>query len=533
MNLINFKKGLCAFFVVLGAGFVCFSGQAAARDLVVGLKTEPSSLDPAFHSLIPNMQVSAMMFDTLVSRDENMNLVPGLAESWTAEGNTWIFKLRPGVLFSDGTSFTADDVVFSIGRIPLVPNSPSPFTIYLQQITDVQAVDALTVRITTETPYPLVPNNLTSVFIMSSNAANGAGPEGKTTVQLNAGDGLVGTGPYKFVSWQRGSDLVFERNVHYWGEAPAWDKVTLRAIPNAASRLAALQAGDVDLIEDAPVDDLARLREAQGIRVVIKGPTNRLIFLGLDVDRDDSPGISGTNGVNPLKDHRVREALSLAIDRAALDTRVMNGMATPAAQVLPYPMFGTSEQLNTVPPADLERAKALMAEAGYPNGFTLVLASPNGRYINDSRVAQTIAAMWARIGVKTTVDAPSVPVFFSNAQNLNYSAYLMGWGPLTGETSNSLGAIVGTVNRDTGMGTTNYGRYSNQEVDRLLFEAMQELDDEKRSELLQQAGEIALADYAILPVHFEHSSWAMKDSIMYSGRQDQMTIAQDIRPAQE
>lgn len=507
------------------------SMQVVARDLVIGLKTEPSSLDPHFHSLVPNIQINEVIFDTLVGRDQNMNLYPRLAQSWTANGNTWTIKLRPGVKFSDGTPLTADDVVFSLNRVSLVPNSPSRYTGYLQHFKSAEAIDPLTVKITTSQPSPLLPNGLTAIFIMSSKLAAGPDAEGKTTVQLNSGDGLVGTGPYKFVSWQRGSELVFERNANYWGDAPAWNKVTFRAIPNATARVAALVAGDVDLVEDPPVDDLERLRHTPGIRLVVKGPTNRLIFLGLDVDRDDSPGISGTNGVNPLKDVRVREALSLAIDRKALDDRIMNGMATPAAQFLPYPMFGTSKKLDFIPAANVERAKALLAEAGYAQGFTLVLGSPNGRYINDSKVAQTIAAMWARIGVKTTVDAPTVPVFFSNAQNLKYSAYVMGWGPLTGEVSNSLDAIVGTVDKTTGMGTTNYGYYSNPKVDALIKAAMSELDDNKRSELLQQGSEAAMADFAVLPIHFEHSSWAMKDSIIYGGRLDQMTVVQDIKPA--
>lgn len=507
------------------------AGLAMAKDLTIGIRTEPSSLDPYFHSVLTNIQISDALFDTLVGRDANMGLEPRLAESWQADGNVWTFKLRPGVKFSDGSPLTAEDVVFSVNRIRNVPNSPSPFTIYLNSITKVEAVDDSTVRITTAKPYPLLLNNLSSVFIMSSKAAAGEAAEGKTTVQLNAGEGLVGTGPYKFESWRRGSDLVFDRNPYYWGQAGAWDKVIFRPIPTAATRVAALQAGDVDLIEDPAAEDLERLRALPHIKLVVRGPTNRAIFIGLDTDRAVTPGISGTDGKNPLQDVRVREALSLAIDRKALDDRIMNGMATPAAQLLPFPMFGTSEKLNTVPAADIERAKALLAEAGYPKGFELILGTPSGRYINDSKVAQTIAAMWARIGVKTTVEAAAMPVFFSNAQNLKFSAYLLGWGPLTGETSNSLGSLLGTYNKETAMGSTNYGRYSNPELDDLLAKASTELNDEKRSALLQRAGEVAAADYALLPIHFEHSAWAMKDTISYPGRVDQMTSVREIVPA--
>lgn len=505
--------------------------QVLAKDLVIALRSEPTSMDPHYHALTSNIQVTQTLFDPLVCRDAVMAPKPCLAESWSVDGNVWTFKLRPDVKFSDGSPLTAEDVVFSLKRVPLVPNSPSPLTIYLQQVVNVEAVDPLTVRITTAEPYPLVPNNMAGLPIMSAKAAAGPAPEGKTTTQLNSGDGLVGTGPYRFVSWRRGSELIFERNPYYWGEKPAWDRVIYRPINNPASRIAALQAGDVDFVEDPPVEDLKRLQDNPNMRVVVQGPSYRLVYIGLDSDRDNPPGITGTNGVNPLKDHRVREAMSLAIDRKALVERVMNGMATPAAQLSPYPMFGASKEMMEVPAANVERAKALLAEAGFPNGFTLVLGSPNGRYMNDVKVAQTLAAMWARIGIKTSVDASAPSVFFSKAQNLSYSAYLIGWGAGSGEMSNPLTALVMTVDKERGQGTTNYAHYSNPEIDKIVMQARSELDDEKRLALLQQGNKMAMADFALLPIHFEHSVWAMKRDIDYKGRMDQMTMALEITPA--
>ena len=525
---MRFKKVKAFVLSVVIAFFALSSSQVFARDLVVGLKMEPTSMDPQLISLLTNLQVSEVMFDTLVGRDANMGLVPRLALSWQAQGNDWIFNLRPNVKFSDGSAFTADDVVFTVNRIFALPNRS--FAIYLPHFVSVEAVDPLTVKFTLSQPTPLLPHNLTAVFILSEQAMSGGTPEGKTTTQLNSGDGLVGTGAYRFISWQRGAELVFEPNIHYWGSAPEWNRLRLRPIPNGASRVAALLSGEVDLIEDPPGDDLARLRDTRGIRVVIKGPTNRTIFLGLDMGRDDSPGISGTNGVNPLKDRRVREALSLAINRQALDERIMNGMATPAAQMLPYPMFGTSERYRDVPPADVERARALLAEAGFAQGFGIVLSTPNGRYINDTKVAEAIAAMWSRIGVRTTVNASVMSVFLSKAHALEYSAYIYGWGPLTGEISNTLVTLAATHDKAQGMGTNNWGRYSNPAVDRLLEAASAELDDNRRAALMREAGELVMADYALLPIHFEHSSWAMKDTVNYEGRMDQMTIMQDVFP---
>lgn len=526
ISVMRLGKQVVALFVAL----VC-STQIFAKDLVIALRTEPTSMDPHFHSLTSNIQINQTIFDALLFRDAEMNVQPSLAESWSVDDLVWTFKLREGVKFSDGTPLTAEDVVFSLNRVPLVPNAPAPLTIYLQQIVKVEAIDDRTVQITTENPYPLVPNNLTSVPIMSAKIAAGTAPEGKTTQQLNSGDGLIGTGPYRFVSWKRGNELVFERNPNYWGEAPEWDRVIYRFISNPASRVAALQAGDVDLIEDPAVENIEYLKKDANVNVVIKGPTYRVIFIGLDVGREiNSPGISGTEGgKNPLIDPRVREAMSLAIDRKAIVERIMNGMATPAAQLLPYPMFGTSADLVEPARPDLARAKALMAEAGYEKGFNLVLSTPNGRYMNDVKLAQTLAAMWAHIGIKTTVDAKAPAVYFSGLNKLEYSASLLGWGAGTGEVSNPITALMVTVDPKKGLGTSNYWGYSNAELDALVAKAGRELDDTKRSEMLQQAMKMGLNDYAVLPLQFEHSIWAMKKDISYAGRVDQMTMAASVK----
>lgn len=517
-------RPLCALALVAASGL---AGHAMARDLVVALKTEPSSMDPQYHALTPNIQLSQTLFDPLVCADAEMIPKPCLAESWAASGNTWTFKLRPNVKFSDGSPLTAADVVFTFDRVAKVPNSPSSFKIYLQEITKVEAVNPLTVRITTEKPYPLLPTNMAQLPIMSAKAAAGPAPEGKTTTELNAGTGLVGAGPYKFVSWKRGSEIVFERNPHYWGPAPAWDKVIYRPITNPAARVAALLAGDVDLIEDPPTDDLARLQKEPKLNVVTKA-SNRIIYVALDQHGEQTPGIQGTNGKNPFLDKRVREAMSLAIDRTALVERVMGGVGTPAAQLLPFPMLGASKALVTPAKADPDKAKALLRAAGYPDGFTLVLGSPNGRYINDSKVAQTLAAMWTRIGVKTTVDAVAPPVFFKNRDSYAYSAYLAGWGTATGEMSNTLNSLLVTPNKDKGVGTTNRSRYSNPAMDKLVDESADIMDAGKRGEMLAKASELAMADFAMLPIHFEHSVWAMKKGLEFTGRADQQTMVQYV-----
>lgn len=508
-------------------GALSAAGVAQARDLTIALATEPSSMDPQFHSLTPNIQFSETIFDPLVRTDANAKPVPCLAESWTVNGNVWLFKLRPNVKFSDGSPFTAEDVVFTYARVPKVPNSPSSFTLYLKSIDKVEAVDPLTLRITTKGPAPVLLANLSIVPIMSKKAASGAAPEGKTTVELNRGDGLIGTGPYKFVSWRRGAEIVLERNPNYWGEKPAWDKITYRPITNPAARVAALLSGGVDMIENPPTDDLARLEQDKKLYIQ-KTPSVRVIYVALNQSKEVPPGMSGTDGKNPLTDKRVREALSLAIDRNAIVARIMDGVAQAAGNLLPYPAFGASKKHATAPAADVAKAKELLAAAGYPKGFTVSLGAPAGRYINDQRIAQTVASMWANIGVKTDVETMAPPVFFKKRDSYAFSTYLAGWAAATGEMAHPLTALVVSHDPALGMGTTNWSHYSNPELDRLVLEASKTQDDAKRSDMLQRAANMAMEDYAILPLQFELSVWAMKQDVRYAGRSDQMTLAQDI-----
>jgi peptide/nickel transport system substrate-binding protein len=509
---------------------LAFALPAVAQDLRIGLKTEPSSLDPQYHNLGPNNQIAQHIFDPLVAKDAQQLPVPALALSWKTVGDTvWEFKLRPGVKFQDGSPFTAEDVVFTFERAAKVPNSPSPFTLITRQMTKLEIVDPLTLRISTATPAPLLPLDLSGLPILSHTAAAGGAPEGKTTAELNRGDGLVGTGPFRFVDWKRGSELVLARNDAYWGARPAWAKVTFKPLTNAASRVAALLAGDVDLIEDPPTADLPKLRKDPKLRLA-EAVSSRVIYVALDQQAEPSPGIPDTKGKNPLKDRRVREALSHAIDRKGIVDKIMEGVGQPAGDFLPSPAFGTSK--DTRPDKyDPAAARKLLAEAGYPDGFAITLGTPNGRYINDLKVAQAIAAMWSRIGVKTEVEATAPPVFFKNRDEYKYSAYLAGWGADSGEMSNPLRALAATPSREKGMGGTNRGRYSNPAMDAKLEEAMRTVDDRQREALLQEASRLVMADYGILPLHFELSVWAMRKDLTYTGRADQATLAQFVKPA--
>ncbi|MEI6202369.1 MAG: ABC transporter substrate-binding protein, partial [Enhydrobacter sp.] len=299
-----FGRKAAAFAAALAFSSVSVVLPVAAQELKIGIKTEPSALDPQFHTLNPNIQVANHFFDALVAQDESLRPKPALALSWKTVGETtWEFKLRPNVKFHDGSDFTAEDVVFTYERIPKVPNSPGPYTIYTRSMKSFEIVDPLTLRIHTNGPAPLLLLDLAALPILSKKAMAGPAPEGKTTAEMNAGNGLVGTGPFKFVEWQRGSRIVGERNDAYWGNKPAWQKIILRPLSNNTTRVAALLSGDVDMIEDPPTTDLAKLKSDPKITLE-KAISNRVIYIALDQHGEPPIGIPDTNGKNPLMDKR-------------------------------------------------------------------------------------------------------------------------------------------------------------------------------------------------------------------------------------
>jgi len=505
-----------------------FAANASAAELTIGIGADVTAIDPHYHNVTPNNNVAAHIFDYLVLRDERERPIPGLAESWKAiDPLTWEFKLRKGVRFHDGSEFTAADVIASIERVPLVPNSPSPFTVYTKQIKEMIVVDPYTIRFKTAAPYPLMPTDMTQVAIISRAAAKAS------TEDFNSGKAAIGTGPYKFVRYAKGDRIELARNDAYWGGKTPWDKATLRLLPNDASRVAALLAGDVQAIEYVPTSDVSRIRADSELNVY-RVIADRLIYLHMDSDRDVSPYVTDKEGKplakNPLKDPRVRKAISKAINRAAIVDKVMEGEAVPAGQLLPSGMFGTTSNLK-VEPYDPEGAKKLLAEAGYPNGFGLTIHSPNNRYVNDAKVAQAVAQMLARVGIATKVEAMPSATYFPQATELKFSFMLLGWGSGTGEASSPLKALLATYNKDKGFGTANRGRYSNPRVDALLEEGLATVDDPKREALLQRATEVAIADTGIIPLHFQVNLWATRNGIVYAPRTDENTLAHKFRPA--
>lgn len=294
-----------AFAAALAASVFAMPLASQAKDLTVGLSASTTSMDPQFYVVGPNSAMARNIFDGLVNQDEKQQIQPALATSWkVVDDKTWEFKLREGVKFHDGSDFTAEDVVASIKRIPLAStNSPSSFAAYVKAITEVTAVDPLTVRITTAGPTPLLLNNLSRIAILPAEM------EKVTTGEMNTGKGVIGTGPFKFVSWSPDDNVVVARNDTYWGEKAAWDKVTFRVFKNPSARVAAMLSGDVDMIESIPTADTRRLEASDKLKVVnIAG--NRIMYLHMDQAREESPFAKGPDGKNPLLKPEVRRALS-------------------------------------------------------------------------------------------------------------------------------------------------------------------------------------------------------------------------------
>jgi peptide/nickel transport system substrate-binding protein len=513
---------------VLGASALLAWGlPALAADLVVGLGTDVTAIDPHYHNLTPNNNVAAHIFGYLVERNEKSQLQPGLATEWrTVDPLTWEFKLRRGVKFHDGSDFTAADVVASIERVPTVPNSPSPFTAYTKQIKEMILVDPYTIRFRTATPYPLMPSDMTQVAIISKSALKAS------TDDFNSGKAAIGTGPYKLVRYAKGDRIELARNDAYWGGKTPWEKLTLRLLPQDAARVAALLSGDVQVIENVPTSDVVKLKQDKRL-AIYRTVADRLIYLHMDSDRDLSPFVTDKAGKplakNPLRDPRVRKAISKAINRPAIVEKVMEGEAIPAGQLVPDFLFGATKNLK-VEPYDPAGAKRLLAEAGYPEGFGLTIHTPNNRYVNDAKVAQAVAQMLARVGIDTKVVAMPSSTYFTQATELKFSFMLVGWSTGTGEASSSLKALLMTYNRDRGYGNANRGRYSNAKVDALTEDALQIVDDAKREAMLQRATELAINDTGIVPLHFQVNLWATRDGISYVPRTDENTLAWKFKP---
>ncbi len=498
------------------------AGSAPAADLRVGLAADVTSMDPHFLNLQPNVNVSWHVFDALTHTDADARIVPGLAESWRAlDATTWEFRLRRGVRFHDGSEFTAEDAVFSIERTLQVANGQfGPFT---RRITGRQVVDAYTLRLRTATPYAMVPYDLNSVFIVSKKAAAGA-----RSADFDSGRAMVGTGPFRFVRFARGDRVELSRNDAYWGRKSPWDKVLLRIVPNDPARLAGLLAGDLDAIEQIPTADLARMRADPALETAQR-VSWRTLFFTLDQRSGPVAGLGDQAGrplpKNPFLDLRVRRALSMAINRGAIAERLMDGAALPASNLVSPPVFGYAADLAPER-YDPEGARRLLAEAGYPGGFALTLAAPNNRYVNDEQIAQAVSQMLSRAGLRVRVETQPMNVYLSKARNGEFAFAMLGWGSYSADLA--LRSLVASADPAKGFGAFNWSGYSNPRLDELVERALASVDDRRREALAREAMRLAMKDYAVIPLHHQIASWALRRGLAYAGRSDEFTLANEI-----
>ncbi|GAB4185342.1 MAG: ABC transporter substrate-binding protein [Thalassobaculales bacterium] len=510
------------------AAALAFSGAALAQTLTLGVRGGPESLDPHFSALGTHAEAAKHIFDTLVWSGDNLQIEPGLAESWSViDETTWEFKLRKGVKFHDGSEMTAEDVKFSIERVPGA-TGPTTTLIYVKRVQSMQIIDPYTIRMKTDGPAATLPYDFVRLFIVSHKiGADARNPE------FNSGKAAIGTGPYKLVSWQPKADLVLERFDDYWRGKSHWQRVVRKEISNDAARVAALKAGQVDFVNYVPATDYAALQRDPRVKT-FKGDSVYVFNLTPDL-RVPSKRLRYADGrpmtdKNPFQDPRVREALDLAIDRQSLVDIVMEGLGTPANQLMPKGFFGSSEKIP-MPAYNPAKARQLLKDAGWPDGFGFDLHCTNDRLPNDGRICEALGPMFAAAGFKPAVNAITRTVYFPAQAAGEYSVWMNGWGTLTGEGSYTLGSLVHSNDPQVKLGAFNRNGYKNAEVDKLLQEGARELNDAKRRALFERAMEISMADRAMLPLVVLQVVWAgQAGKVSYNPRADEDTLAYFIKP---
>lgn len=497
---------LCAALMLAGT-------LAHAVTLRVANQGDSTSMDP--HSLNESLQLSftGNIYEPLVGRDKKLGLVPMLATKWSATSPTvWRFELRKGVRYHGGEPFSADDVVFSFGR---AAGEGSDMKSYTSSIKEVRKVDAYTVEIETTTPFPILPDVISQVYILSKKWCEDNKAERpvdkRKGVENAASFRTNGTGPFRLKERQPSTRTVLVRNFQYWDKVESnVDEVVFTPIGNDGTRVAALLSGEIDLMEPVPLQDIERIRSAGNLNVM-QGPELRTIFLGMDQKRDELQ-FSSVKGKNPFKDVRVRRAFYQAIDIEAIKSRVMRGASAPTALMVGPGIRGFVPEMNKRLPHDAEAAKKLLAEAGYPNGFEVGMNCPNDRYVNDAAICQAVAANLARIGVKVNLQTESKATYFPKILRRDTSFFLLGWTPSTYDSHNALTSLMATPT-DKGQGQFNLGSYSNARLDELTLKIQAETDQPKRNAMIAEAFKIHADEVGHIPLHQQALAWAMKKNV--------------------
>ncbi len=486
---------------------------AQATSLRVANVGDVQSMDP--HSLNETLQLSftGNIYEALVARGKDMKLVSALATQWKQTAPTvWRFELRRGVKFHDGTPLTAEDVVFSFNRGAA---DGSDMKGYTAPIKEVRAVGDAVIEVVTNAPFPILPDTLTSLYVMSKKWCEDNKAERpvdrRKGVENAASFRANGTGPFRLKERQPSTRTVIVRNFAYWEKIESnVDEVVFTPIGNDATRVAALLSGEIDVMEPVPLQDVERIKGA-GKFNVLQGPELRTIFLGMDQKRDELL-FSNVKGKNPFKDKRVRQAFYQAIDVEAIKARVMRNAATPTALMVGPGVRGFQADMNKRLPYDIDAAKKLLTDAGYPNGFEVAMNCPNDRYVNDGPICQAVAAGLARIGVKVNLQTESKNTYFPKILRRDTSFYLLGWTPSTTDAHDAMFALMASPT-DKGQGQFNLGAYSNSKFDELAARVQSETDLAKRNEAIREAFKIHQDDIGHIPLHQQALAWATRNEV--------------------
>jgi peptide/nickel transport system substrate-binding protein len=471
------------------------------------------TLDPHSQNHATTIAILQHTYESLVRYSKDYKLEPSLAESWKELSPThWRFNLRKGVKFHDGSPFTADDVVFSFGRLK---QPQGTMQIYVANIAEVKKVDDYTVDFMLSGPHPVLLQNISDFRIMSKSWSEKNRSQNiqdyKQKEETYASRNTNGTGPYIIKGWEPDKRIVFELNKNWWGKIDGnVTDVVYTPIKSDATRVSALLSGEVDLVTDLPTQDVERLRKEPKIKV-LDGHEVRTIFIGMDQFNDELK-YSNVKGKNPFKDIRVRKALNMAVDREAIKRITMRGLSIPAGLMIAPGVHPYSKQLDIVPKYDPAGAKKLLAEAGYPNGFEFTLDCPINRYVNDEKICQSLVSMWARAGFNVKLNAMPFATYIPKLLQLDTSAYMLGWGVPTFDGLYMLQSLVRT--KTTGAdGSFNQGRISDKKLDDMIDQIKVETDTKKRDALLKESLEITRDQYYYVPLHYQMRPWAMKQGV--------------------
>jgi len=510
------KRGILA---AVAAVLLSF-GAAEAKTFKYAYRIDPASLDP--HALAETFTLSwlGQVYEPLVGRGKNLELVPGLATKWEQpDPTTWRFFLRPNVKFHNGESFTADDVIFTVGRLK-AEGSDMAYTV--ASVKEVKKIDDLTVDFILEKPNPILPVQTTSTYMMSKSwaEANGAAKPAsvKNKVENFATNNANGTGPFKIQSRQVGVKTVLVPSASWWGtKEHNLTEVVFTPIGADATRVAALLSGEVDMIYPIPQQDSARVN-GTGKHAVLTGFELRTIFLNMDHGRDELLE-SNVKGKNPFKDIRVRRAVYQAIDMTAIRDRIMGGTSNIAGIMVAPGINGHDKALDTrVLPYDPEASKKLLAEAGYPQGFEIGMDCPNDRYVNDEKICQAVVGMLARVGITVKLLAQTRTKYFEKILARTQTFSLLGWQPLSYDAHSTLQDVIHTP-KDK-IGTYNVGSYSNPKIDELTAKIEVEVDQAKRQALISEALKLHKEDIGHIPLHQAGLAWAVRKGVSVVLRND-------------